>query len=70
MQIPVELSKQELSFLLALLESDKQTALQLLAADHFYEPKLLPKLHKAQRNIKEQERLLKELQEREKELLG
>jgi choline kinase len=35
--------------LLALLEADKQTALQLLAADHFYEPKLLPKLRNAQR---------------------
>lgn len=56
-KINVELSKQELSFLLALLESDKQTALQLLAADHFYEPKLLPKLRKAQRALKTKEAL-------------
>lgn len=68
--VNVELTRQELTFFLALLESDKQTALQLLAADHFYQPKLLPKLHKAEREAKEQERLLKELKERETELLG
>jgi choline kinase len=68
--VKVDLSRQELTFLLALLESDKQTALQLLAADHFYEPKLLPKLRKAERDAKEQQRLLKELKEREAELLG
>lgn len=68
--VNVELSRQELTFLLALLESDKQTALQLLAADHFYEPKLLPKLRNAERDAKEQQRLLKELKEREAELLG
>lgn len=57
-QTSVELSRQEVSFLLALLESNKQTALQLLAADHFYQPKLLPKLRLAERAVKEQERLL------------
>ncbi len=45
----VDLDEKEIKFLLALLEADKQTALQLLAADHFYEPKLLPKLRNAQR---------------------
>jgi choline kinase len=52
--ISIELSSKETNFLVALLESDKQTALQLLAADHFYEPSLLPKLRKAQREIKKQ----------------
>ena len=68
--VNVELTRQELTFFLALLESDKQTALQLLAADHFYQPKLLPKLRKAEREAREQERLLKELKARETELLG
>ena len=68
--VKVELTKQELTFFLALLESDKQTALRLLAADHFYEPKLLPKLRQAQKEIKAQEALLKELKEREAELLS
>jgi hypothetical protein len=43
---PLELSEKEASFLLALLESNKQTALQLLAAEHFYQPSLLPRLRK------------------------
>jgi hypothetical protein len=43
---PFELSEKEASFLLALLESNKQTALQLLAAEHFYQPSLLPRLRK------------------------
>ena len=43
---PFELSEKEANFLLALLESNKQTALQLLAADHFYQPSLLPRLRK------------------------
>jgi hypothetical protein len=47
-----ELSIQEATYLLALLESDRQTALKLLAADHFYEPTLLPKLRKYLRYLK------------------
>jgi hypothetical protein len=43
---PFELSEKEASFLLALLQSNKQTALQLLAAEHFYQPSLLPRLRK------------------------
>lgn len=50
--IGVELSSKELSFLLALLEADRQTALQLLAAEHAYKPTLLPKLHEAKRVLK------------------
>jgi len=48
----IELSLKELTFLVALLETDKQTALQLLAADHFYRPELLPKLQRAERELK------------------
>lgn len=43
---PFELSEKEAAFLLALLQSNKQTALQLLAAEHFYQPSLLPRLRK------------------------
>ena len=50
----VDLETKEITFLLALLDADKQTALQLLAADHFYEPKLLPKLRKAEREARRQ----------------
>lgn len=42
--INVEISLQELTFILALLEADRQTALQLLAAEHAYKPSLLPRL--------------------------
>jgi len=48
----VEFERKEIVFLLALLEADRQTALQLLAADHFYEPKLLPKLRKLERSLR------------------
>lgn len=48
------LSYQEAQFLVALLESDKQTALQLLAAEHFYQPSLLPRLIKVQQKLKKQ----------------
>lgn len=48
----MEFEHKEIVFLLALLEADRQTALQLLAADHFYEPKLLPKLRKLERNLR------------------
>jgi hypothetical protein len=52
----IELSRKEATFLVALLEADRQTALQLLAADHFYQPSLLPKLQKLERALKLQER--------------
>jgi hypothetical protein len=49
---PFELSPKELAFLVALLNSNRQTALQLLAADHFYRPSLLPRLEKLQQLLK------------------
>jgi hypothetical protein len=49
---PFELSSKEASYLIALLEADRQTALQLLAADHFYQPSLLPRLKKFFQNLK------------------
>lgn len=64
----IELSDKEVSFLIALLEADKQTALQLLAADHFYEPSLLPKLHKAKRFLKNVQKLERSLAQNEQEL--
>jgi hypothetical protein len=51
-KIGIDLSEKELTFILALLEADKQTALQLLAAEHAYKPFLLPKLLEAQKVIK------------------
>jgi hypothetical protein len=51
---PFELSEKEASFLLALLESNKQTALQLLGAEHFYQPSLLPRLRKFTQEQKRQ----------------
>lgn len=48
----LEISFEEASYLVALFEADRQTALKLLAADHFYEPSLLPRLRKAQRQLK------------------
>lgn len=50
--IGIELSSKELAFILALLEADRQTALQLLAAEHAYKPTLLPKLREAEKVIK------------------
>jgi hypothetical protein len=47
----ISLSLKEVSFLTALLNTDKQTALQLLAADHFYRPSLLPRLQKLERAL-------------------
>ena len=47
-----ELSFEEASYLLAILEADRQTALRLLAADHFYEPSLLPRLRNFQKTEK------------------
>jgi hypothetical protein len=46
------LSQKEAVFLLALLEGNKQIALQLLAADHFYQPSLLPRLRKLTQAMK------------------
>jgi hypothetical protein len=50
--IGIEISSKELAFLLALLEADRQTALQLLAAEHAYKPTLLPKLRDAEKVVK------------------
>jgi hypothetical protein len=58
---PFELSSKDAAYLIALLESNKQTALQLLAADHFYQPSLLPRLKKFQQMLK-REREMKEKQ--------
>ncbi len=54
------LSLKEVSYLVALLEADRQTALQLLAADHFYEPSLLPRLKKLQQQLKVEQLAKKE----------
>jgi hypothetical protein len=56
-----KLSAQDATYLIALLEADRQTALQLLAADHFYQPSLLPRLKKFQQSLK-RERPVKEEQ--------
>jgi hypothetical protein len=48
------LSQKEAVFLQALLEGNKQIALQLLAADHFYQPSLLPRLRKFTQAMKNQ----------------
>ena len=53
--IPVNLTLKEAEFLAALLgcgTNNRQTALQLLAAEHLYEPTLLPKLKKAIKDTK------------------
>lgn len=49
---PFELSSKDAAYLIALLEGNKQTALQLLAADHFYQPSLLPRLKKFQQTLR------------------
>lgn len=54
-----ELSFKEASYLVAVLEANRQTALQLLAADHFYQPSLLPRLKKFQQILKN-EHLMKQ----------
>jgi len=51
---------QETKFLLALLENaptSRQTALQLLAAEHLYIPTLLPKLKAHAKRLKTEEQL-------------
>lgn len=55
--IGIELSNKELAFILALLEADRQTALQLLAAEHAYKPTLLPKLRNAEKVVKAMQNL-------------
>jgi len=50
-----DLNYQEAQFLVAILEGDRQTALQLLAAEHFYQPSLLPRLRKIQQILKKQQ---------------
>lgn len=52
MPASIELTKDEAVFLVAILQADRQTALKLLAADHFYEPHLLPKLQQVLRELK------------------
>lgn len=56
---PFSLSLEETTYLIALFEADRQTALKLLAADHFYEPSLLPRLVKLQQALRK-EQLAKE----------
>lgn len=53
----IELTFQEVQFLVAILEGDRQTALQLLAAEHFYQPSLLPRLRKIQQMLKKEQKL-------------
>lgn len=53
----LELNLQEAQFLLAIFEGDRQTALQLLAAEHFYQPSLLPRLRKIYQVLKKQQKL-------------
>jgi hypothetical protein len=53
----LELNLQEAQFLLAIFEGDRQTALQLLAAEHFYQPSLLPRLRKVYQVLKKQQKL-------------
>ena len=50
-----KLSAQDATYLIALLEADRQTALQLLAADHFYQPSLLPRLKKFQQSLRREQ---------------
>lgn len=59
----LQLSLKEASFLLALLDSDKQTALQLLAAEYFYQPSLLPRLRKLVTEMKRKEAMEGERQD-------
>jgi hypothetical protein len=54
MTTSVELSLPDLTFLVALLEADRQTALQLLAAEHVYKPSLLPRLQKTRKALQRQ----------------
>lgn len=62
-----ELSLKEVSYLIAILEGNRQTALQLLAADHFYQPSLLPRLKKIQQMLKNEKMLKNENSTKQKE---
>jgi len=55
--LTVELSSKEVIFLVALLTANRQTALQLLATEHAYKPRLLPKLQEARKIAKAMENL-------------
>lgn len=48
----LQLTYQEVKFLVALLKVNNQTALQLLNAEHLYKPRLLPKLQKLEHILK------------------
>jgi hypothetical protein len=52
----LELNLQEAQFLLAIFEGNRQTVLQLLAAEHFYQPSLLPRLRKVYQILKKQQK--------------
>ena len=62
-----ELSLKEVSYLIAILEGNRQTALQLLAADHFYQPSLLPRLKKFQQMLKSEKMLKNKNSTKQKE---
>lgn len=55
--LTLELSAKEIIFLVTLLQANKQTALQLLAAEHAYKPRLLPKLKEAHKVVKAMENI-------------
>ena len=48
----LQLTYEEAKFLVALLNVNNQTALQLLNAEHLYKPRLLPKLQKLEHMLK------------------
>lgn len=56
----IEIDYKEAQYLVAILEGDRQTALQLLAAEHFYQPSLLPRLRKVLQIMKKQQKQQKE----------
>lgn len=58
----LELSYKETQFLVAILEGDRQTALQLLNAEHFYKPSLLPRLNKLLQVLKKEQKQQQEAQ--------
>lgn len=60
MTAPIELSLEEATYLLAVLEADRQTALTLLAAEHFYQPSLLPRLRRLHQTLKRERAMEKE----------
>lgn len=55
--LTLELSAKEITFLITLLQANKQTALQLLAAEYAYKPHLLPKLKEAHKIVKAMENI-------------